>query len=201
MTSPTEKKPNPPANGRRNTIIWGLVVLAFAAYLLAFLLPDFIRTVAGPQEVTLTEAAEIAAADDTYVAISDGEWACETIKYVRGPSGSDVRRIDTRFTEVFMTSETGGVVLLAQLSGEVDCEELANVQLSGYLNRMTADQEQELINEVRLARFVNASVFLEMCGYCGPSNSLIGTLFGFVFAAVGIGLLFYGFTIKGGNNR
>lgn len=196
MTSPTETKPKPSANGRRNTIIWGLVVLAFAAYLLAFLLPDFIRTVAGPQELTLREAAEIAADDDAFVAITDGEWVCDTIEYVRGPSSSDRTKIETRYTEVFLTGDDGQVVVLAQLSGEVDCEELAEVELAGYLNRMTAGQEQELIDEVRLARFINADIFLDMCGYCGPTNSLIGTLFGLVFATAGVGLLIYGINMR-----
>lgn len=189
------KQPKTTKNSRRNTIIGGFVALAFAAYLLAFLLPDFIRTVGGPRQVTPTEAAEIAADDDVYVAITDGRWDCETITYVTGPSGSDVSRIDTRFTEVFMTGETGRVVILAQLSGEVDCEELQTMELKGYLNRMLPDQEQELINEVRLARFINASVFLEMCGYCGPSNSLIGTLFGFFFAIGGLALIGWGITM------
>ncbi|MEM7115259.1 MAG: hypothetical protein AAF614_22655 [Chloroflexota bacterium] len=179
-------------NRKRNVLILAAMILLFAVYLLAFLLPDFIRTVAGPREVTMAQAAELASDDDAYVTILDGSWDCETIKLVRGPSATNTRRETTRATEVFLTNEAGTVVLLATMSGESDCAELQTAVLSGYLNKMTPEQEQDLINEVRLARFINATTFLEMCGFCGPTNSLIGTLFGFAFALLGIGLLVYG---------
>lgn len=180
------------SNQRRNLLIGAAFVLFFAAYLLAFLLPDFIRTVAGPRTITMGQAAEIASHDDDYVTITDGAWECETIELVRGRSATNSLAETTRFTEVFRTNEGGSVVLLATMSGELDCGELETAVLTGYLNRIPPEKEQELINEVRLARFINATVFIEMCGYCGPTNSLIGTLFGFAFALLGVGLLVWG---------
>jgi hypothetical protein len=176
----------------RGLIITGIVLSAFAVYLLAFLLPDFIRSAVGPQPMTMAEAAIAATASDSYVAITDGTWACETIQYVRGRSATSRYAETTRFTELFRTNESGTVLLLATMSGEVDCDGLQATSLVGYLQRMTPAREQELINEVRLARFINATGYLELCGYCGPTNSLIGTIFGFAFALLGIGLVFWG---------
>lgn len=177
---------------QRAIIITGAVLLAFAAYLLAFLLPDFIRSSVGPQSITMAEAAAAATDKDRYVAITDGAWVCETITYVRGRSSTNRNVVTTRFTEVFRTDETGVIVLLAQMSGELDCDQLQAADLTGYLQRMSAAREQELRNDVRLARFINALDYLEICGYCGPTNSLIGTLFGFVFALAGLGLIVWG---------
>ncbi len=177
---------------KRGLMITGVVLIAFAIYLLAFLLPDFIRSSIGPQPMTMAEAAATATESDRYVAITDGQWNCETIQLVRGRSSTDRNDVITRFTEVFRTNESGTVVLLATMSGEVNCAGLEATALAGYLQRITPAREQELINEVRLARFINATDFLEICGYCGPTNSLIGTIFGFLFALLGIGLVVWG---------
>lgn len=176
--------------------LWALVLLAFAGYLLAFLLPDFVRSSRGPQSWTMTEAAARATETDAYVTIPDGEWMCETITYLRGPSGSNRLQTTTRYTEVFRTDASGAVVVLAKLSGEVECPELLEMELSGYVQRMSAARQQELRNEARLARFFNATSFLEICGYCGPTNSLIGVLFGSGFALAGIVMLVWGFRMK-----
>ena len=180
---------------KRGFIITGVVLIAFAAYLLVFLLPDYIRASVGPQTMTMAAAAATATERDSYVAIADGAWDCETIQLVRGRSSSNRNNEITRFTEVFRTNESGTVVLLATTSGEMDCEELQATALAGYLQRMTPAREQELINEVRLARFIHATDFLEICGYCGPTNSLIGTGFGMIFAALGIGLVVWGLRV------
>lgn len=187
---------NQPTNPRRLVLIAAAFLLFFAIYLLAFLLPDFIRTAVGPQQMTMSQAAETASETDTYIAISDGTWECDTIEYVRGRSSTDSNRLTTRFTEVFRTNGNGTVVLLATMSDEVDCAELQATDLAGYLQRMSPKREQELINEVRLARFINATVFLEICGYCGPTNSLIGTMFGFGFGLIGLVLLVWGLRMQ-----
>jgi hypothetical protein len=185
-----------PTNPRRTILIAGVILLLFATYLLAFLLPDFIRTAVGPKQLTMAQAAETASETDAYIAISDGAWECDTIEYVRGRSSTNSLRETTRFTEVFRTNGNGMVVLLATMSGEVDCAELQATDLAGYLQRMSPEREQELINEVRLARFINATVFLEICGYCGPTNSLIGTMFGFGFGLIGLVLLVWGLRMQ-----
>ena len=97
---------------------------------------------------------------------------------------------------MFVTSADGGVVALVTLSGEKDCNDFEGYDLTGYLERMSDGTQQELTNEVRLARFINATDYMEFCDYCGPDNSLIGVVFGFVFAMAGVALLAYGFRMS-----
>lgn len=177
---------------KRGIIITGAVLLAFAVYLLAFLLPDFIRSSVGPQHMTMTAAVAAAQPSNSYVAITDGSWDCATISYLRGRSSTNRAVTVTRFTEVFRTDPTGAVVMLVQLSGEVGCAALPDGNLTGYLQQMSAGREQELRNDARLARFINATDYLELCDYCGPTNSLIGVGFGLVFALAGVGLVVWG---------
>ena len=106
---------------------------------------------------------------------------------------TDRLRTTTRYTEAFRTDETGSVVLLARMSGEMSCADLEAAGLSGYLTRMSAERRQELTNEARLARFFEAEHFLEICGYCGTTNSLLGAGVGLLLAVggtvlIGIGL-------------
>ena len=115
-----------------------------------------------------------------------------TQKYVIGYSSTGTDRIDTQATEIFMTNASGEVVALAQMSGELDCADFDGLEAEGYLTRMTADRQQDLTNDVRLARFINGESYLELCGFCGQTNSLIGTLFGLAFFLGAIALLVVG---------
>lgn len=183
-----------PANRRRILLISGGVVLAFGLYLLAFLLPDVLRTVGGPTSMSLAQAAGAASNASTYARLEDGVWDCASIAYVRGPSSSNRLREITRFTEAFLTD--GGqpqkVVVLATMSGEMNCAQLNAIEPTGYLNRMDDSQYQELANEVRLVGYAPTAQYLEFCGYCGQDNSLIGTIFGFVIFGSGLALLVLG---------
>ena len=196
----TEPRPATPSRAtvRRTLLISGGFALAFGLYLLAFLVPDVLATASGPQRMTLAQAAEIASAQNTYAIIEDGEWDCDTIVYVRGQSSTNRLRTITRFTEVFLTggAKDNPAVMLARLSGEVACGELSALEPTGYLTRMSADRQQELTNEARLARFFNATEFLEFCAYCGTDNSLIGTVAGLIAAAGGAALLVWGLRMR-----
>ncbi len=184
-------------NQARNLLIAGGVLLFFSLYLLAFLLPDFIRSLAGSESITMETAAERATSESIYVAVEDGKWRCETIHQAVEYSSTESDRKTIRTTEVFLTNESGSVALLAKMSGEMDCDELEATDLSGYLTRMSADTQQDLTNDARLARFFDATDFLEICGYCGQTNSLIGTLFGFAFAIGGLALIVLGIRARG----
>lgn len=189
-----------PKRQKRIFIISGALLTLFSIYLLAFLLPDFIRSLAGPDAMTLSEAAEIATDENRYVTLTDGAWECDTISYVRGYSSSS-RRIETKSTEIFAVNRDGSTVALVALSGEVNCSDLDDIPLTGYLAGMTPEREQTLTDEVRLARFVDREAVVELCSYCGTTNSLIGTLFGFAFAILGIGLLIWGLRISTETNE
>ena len=184
------EQPQPARKGlsKRGLLILGGVLLFCALYLLVFLVPDAIQALAGPTSMSLGEAADVATAATTYATIADGAWDCATLSYVRGPSSSDRLRTITRYTEAFRTDKSGRIVLLARMSGEMSCADLEATELSGYLTRMSAERRQELTNEARLARFFEAEHFLEICGYCGATNSLLGTGAGLLLA-VGGGVL------------
>ncbi|MFK7801621.1 MAG: hypothetical protein AB8G95_08325 [Anaerolineae bacterium] len=198
----TQSAPNSdPAKQKRTLLIAGGVCLFFSIYLLIFLLPDFIKSLAGPELMTLAQAAEQAkeeslAEASMYVSFTDGEWQCDTIKYVIGYTSTGSDRIETQATELFLTNASGEVVVLAQMSGELDCADFDGLSAEGYVTKMTSDRQQELTNDVRLARFINGENYLELCGYCGQTNSLIGTLFGFAFLLGALALLYFGWRIK-----
>ncbi len=189
-----------PAVIRRTVLITGVVMLAFSLYLLVFLAPDFISAVAGPTRMTMARAAEIATDESTYVSIEDGRWLCDTIVYVRGPSSTSRLRTTTRATEIFLTgaSKSEQTVVLVSLSGEMDCAEIEATEPTGYLTRMTRNKQQDLTNDARLARFFEATDFLEICGYCGEENSFIGMVFGIVIAIGGIFVLVWGLRLPKG---
>jgi len=140
----------------------------------------------------MAQAAQAATNSATYAIIEDGRWDCDTIEYIRGRSSTNSQRIETRFTNIFREDGSGEIVLLASLSGEVSCADLDGWQLTGYLTRMSDARQQELTNAARLARYFDATTFLEFCGYCGAGNSLIGVIFGVVITLAGVALLVTG---------
>jgi hypothetical protein len=182
------QQPALPASWRKPTLITGGVMIAFSLYLLMFLVPDVIKNASGPQDMTLERATAVATDESTYAKIEDGVWHCDTIKYLRRPSSSNRLVIITASTEIFLTDESKPeqIVLLVSMSGEVTCSEFQEIAPEGYLTQMSRSKKQELTNEVRLARFFDATDFMELCGYCGPDNSLIGLGFGVALALGGI---------------
>ncbi len=185
-----------PQTLRRIVLISGVLLIVFGAYLLAFLVPDVLRTLPGPEIMTLAHAAEVAGGDSLYATIEDGRWDCSTIEYIRGrasSSASSVPRIITRYTEIFLTDGTSRpeIVMLTRMSGEMDCGDFDGLVPTGYLTRMTGDKRSELGS--RLSPFSNAGNLLEFCGYCGTDNSLIGLIAGIVLVVGGLALVFFGF--------
>ena len=188
------QKPAPPAGGRKTTLITGTVMIAFSLYLLIFLVPDVIKNASGPQDMTLERATAVATDESTYAKIEDGVWHCDTIKYLRRPSSSNRLVIVTASTEIFLTDESKPeqIVLLVSMSGEVTCSEFQEIAPEGYLTQMSRSKKQDLTNEVRLAKFYDATDFMELCGYCGQDNSLIGLGFGVALALGGIIIIILG---------
>jgi hypothetical protein len=182
-----------PAAKRRSVLIGGGVLLALSIYLLAFLLPDVIRTLPGAESMTLSRAAEVATGSNKYVTLTDGNFDCDSIRYIRGPSSSGTPRIVIRNTEIFLLSPDTQVATLVTFSGETTCAEARSGDLTGYLTRMSSGTQQELTNDVRLARYISAESYLELCAYCGLGNSAIGAGFGVAFFIIGIVLLVWGF--------
>lgn len=185
---------------RRTLVRWlmlpGGFFLFFGLYISAFLIPDVIKAISGPQALTLEAAAEVAGEEQTYARLEDGAWDCDTLTPVRGLAPAHRRyelvREETKFTEIFWTDDTGEIVVFVTLSGEVECDDLAGEVPSGYLYTMNNATRRELTNDARLARFIAVEHLLEFCGYCGRENSLIGAAFGSVFTLGGLAMVIYG---------
>lgn len=200
----TEKQVKLKQQQARWFLIIGIVVLLFGLYISAFMIPDTINSLSGPQSMTLSESRQIASTEWTYALIEDGTWDCDTLYAVRGLSARHGRygslKEETKFTEIFFTDNTQDVVMLVTLSGEQDCNDIVEQQPTGYLYSMDDGTKQELINDARLARYFDTDTFLEFCGYCGGSNSLIGAVFGIFFMVCGIALLIMYRTVKPSSN-
>lgn len=194
-----KSKPTQPnsAKNHRIVLIAGGILLFFGLYISAFLIPDVIATASGPETMTLVLAGDIATDTNTYVQIEDGVWDCDTIEYVYGWSSTS-KRNEIKFTEVFVTDDGSpvGIAMLSQMSGEQSCLDLRETIPTGYVRRMSEDTKEVLTNGARLARYFDADVFLEFCGYCGQENSMIGAIFGIVFVLAGLGLLIFGWRMK-----
>ena len=194
MDSDSAKTARPPIDKRVIFAVGGFFLL-FGVYILAFMLPDFIVSAAGPTSIPLAEAAAIASDQNSYVHVTDGEWNCDSIHYVWGRSssnaGSAVGTLSIQSTEAFVTNGNAPQALLVRLSDEQDCAALQAIQPTGYLTRMSDERQQALTNEARMARFFNQSEFLEMCGYCGSNNALLGVIGGSVSLVLGIGILIF----------
>lgn len=193
-----DQTPKPPAAGAnpKAIIIGGLAIILFFGYIMAFLLADVIQNARPPKPMTLSDAASEAADEQIWVAIEDGVYDCDSITYVYGRSATNPQVREIRNTEIFRTDETGEIVLFVTLSGRQSCQEIQNAPLKGYLTRMSAGQRQALTNEVRLAKYINASAYLEICGYCGPANSWLGLAISSVALLIGLALLVVGLRLR-----
>jgi hypothetical protein len=189
-----ELVPETPTTGspRKGLLIGGGFCLFFGCYLLAFLLPDMLRAVRGPEPMRLAEAAERAGEETRYVRLEDGSWVCDSIHYVVGRSATDRNVMTTRFTEVFLRDQSRSIAVLVNLSGRQACGDLDKLQPEGYLKRMDAGKRERLTQDARMARMFEAEQFLELCAYCGLENSMIGGLFGMVFFFGGLVLVALG---------
>lgn len=189
---------------RRSLARWmailGAVFLFFGLYVSAFLIPDVIQTASGPQSMPLTEAAQLANSEQTYARLENGTWDCDSLRQIRGFSPMyhryDRLEEETKFTEVFYTDESREIVALVTLSGEVDCEDLANEKPSGYLYAMDSRTKSDLTRSGRLAPYTMSDSYLDFCGYCGRDNSLIGAAFGIFFTLCGLGLLIVAWNLR-----
>lgn len=157
---------------RRAVLITGGVVLFFSFYLLVFLVPDLIKSLGGPEAMTIERAAEIATSTSKYVSITNGEWNCNSIDYVYGYRN---RQRYVRYTRVLLTNSRHNTNMWVELSGNKACEDIQNMEASGYLT--------------------GGSNSLALCGYCGAQNSAIGVGFGVVILLVGLGLVVWGYRL------
>jgi len=202
MTKPELTEEQIAANRTLGQILLGtgIFFLLFGLYVSAFLIPDVIRSVSGPQTLTMAEAVAVANSEQTYARLQGGRWDCDTLVHVEGFSPSHRSyaplREETKYTEIFFTNDQNEIVAFVTLSGEVACADLAEEVPSGYLYAMSDNTREDLTNNARLARYFMTETFLEICGYCGRENSLIGAIFGVIFTVSGIIMIIGGRKMK-----
>ncbi|MCB8943357.1 MAG: hypothetical protein H6658_06355 [Ardenticatenaceae bacterium] len=166
---------------------FGVGLILFCSYILYFLLQDVSSVPDDPQVMGLPTAVQQASDERMYVQLQGGQWDCDSITYVRTPRANN--RSASTDTEVFLTSDDGSVVAFVRLSGEQTCADLNATTPQGYLTLLDSDKQQELTNEVRLAKYIAATDYLELCGYCSPNNSRLGIIISSIMGLMGVGLI------------
>ncbi len=166
---------------------FGVGLILFCAYILYFLLQDVNSVPSDPVQIGLQTAVTQASDERIYVQIEGGQWDCDSITHVRTPRINN--RPASTDTEAFLISNDGTVVTFVRLSNEQSCDDLNALTPEGYLTRLDADKQQELTNDVRLAKYISATDYLELCSYCSPSNSWLGIIISSVMGLLGLGLI------------
>ncbi len=179
------------ARGRKVTIISASVLIAFCIYILAFLVPDVIRTLGGPSEMTLADAASLVEPDDEFVSLSGYRLDCDSIRYTVGRDANNRTRTTTRATNIVAESTDGSVLMKARLSGRLECEEIDTSVMSGYLSSLSIVDIRKLT-----ATYPQAQTFLLLCAYCGPENSKLGIIISSAMLLIGVALLVFGLKMK-----
>ncbi len=165
--------------------IFGLVfALLFGALAIASL-RDVNRMPSSPQSVSISDATALAASangQQLWVRIEDALLDCDTLIYRR--VGSNTR------TDILVTDEPMTDVVVAEFSGRLTCEQLLQRDLSGMLSKMSDRRYQQFrkLNEFDLADYPSDAAFMDLCAYCGRSNSQLGVVVGAVLAVVSLSI-------------
>jgi hypothetical protein len=174
----------------------GIFFFLFGLFVLVPLAFDLASTLGGAQDYTISDVAEVASDERTYARLTDGEWDCDTLAYIEGYSGSDLymrrlyRGLDVRTTEVLRVDDDNDIAVWVSLSGRVTCDDLANIEAVGYL--YATDGTPNGLNSDMRRVLRNSDTVLELCGWCGSENSMIGFGFGIVMVLLGLAGLWFG---------
>lgn len=178
----------------------GIAFIIFGILLFVPLASDLFTVIGGAQDYTTRAVAEVANDERTYARLTDGEWNCDTISYIEGYSGSDLymRRLyagtSVRTTEVLRVDNANDIAVWVSLSGRVTCDDLANIEAVGYL--YATDGKPSGLNNSMRSVIRNSDVVLELCGWCGAENSMIGFGFSVAFMLLGAVSLWFAPRLK-----
>lgn len=171
-------------------------LMLFGILLIIPLAADLMAVIGGAQDYTISAVAGVASDERTYARLTDGEWDCDTIEYIEGRTGSDLYmrrlyRTSTRTTEVMRVDDANSIAVWVSLSGRVTCDDLASMDAVGYL--YATDGTPSGLNSDMRSVIRNADTVLELCGWCGADNSMIGIVVSGVFILIGgLGVWFAG---------
>ena len=178
----------------------GIFFIVFGILLIVPLASDLASVIGGAQDYTISEVAEVANDERTYARLTDGEWDCNTLAYIEGYSGSDLymRRLysgtSVRTTEVLRVDRDNNIAVWVSLSGRVECDDLSNMEAVGYL--YATDAKPSGLNISMRNAIRNSDEVLELCGWCGADNSLIGFAFSIGFIVLGAASMSFATRLK-----
>jgi hypothetical protein len=133
-----------------------------------------------PRHISLSTSGQEITEQNEWVVIEDAKWDCSSM----APFGSGT---DKR-AEAMFTDESGKVLVVALLPEKVSCAELTASPPTGEIHRMSEYHHKHLTSEARLDKYTNATTYLDMCTYCGPTNSRLGVILGLIFVPLGLAL-------------
>lgn len=184
MTEPTPQTIT--KEQKRAALIFGAVMMVFGVAAMLSILFDPVGLFARPQQVTLEEAAAIATNDNTYVEISEAEVLCDRLDYREGRSSS-TGTTETRYTDVWLVNADESVGVFASYSGRLTCEDIENQPVSGFMTQVG----RSLPSTAGRAPLDSDATYLELCAYCGTSNSIALVIVFTILIGLG-GLMVYG---------
>lgn len=136
------------------------------------------------QPVSMTSSEIAARLDENerlWVAVQDGTWDCASPGWYRGYP---------RFvTQAALVGSEGTVITVVRFraSDRLTCATLPSPPVVGEIEQMTATQRATLAAD--LAKYGEATTFLELCAYCGRRNTTIGAVFSTIMSVGGLACL------------
>lgn len=119
-----------------------------------------------------------------WVILEGGTWDCKSVLQHDAGRASRTKAI---------YQNGSPVVVYAEFSGLLDCEEISRRVVTGTVDRKDTRWRANAVKEnPALAKLPEESVFFGLCTFCDPTNSKIGIIFGAIFVFVGLGTFYFG---------
>ncbi len=132
-----------------------------------------------PVSMSLEQAAEeVTNGHEPWASLENGKWECTSILHYT----LSLNKVEGAITDVAFTNDAQTIVLFAWFSGEVACEELPALPLAGEVTPLHGVDRETVINQGQLAKYPNASAFLQICTGCTPETTKITVVFFAVLA-------------------
>lgn len=132
-----------------------------------------------PVAMSLEQAAEeVTNGHEPWATLENGKWECASILHY----SLSMNKVKGDITEAAFTNDAQTIVLFAWFSGEVACEGLPVLPLTGEITPLHGVDRETVINQGQLAKYPDASAFLQICTDCGPETTKITVVFFAVLA-------------------
>jgi hypothetical protein len=132
-----------------------------------------------PIPMSIEQAAIEVSDQEIWVVLEGGYWDCPSIAYDQ--SG------DSMATEAMFIDGSESIIVVVRFNEKLACVQLP-IPVSGTISLMSDSRYSYFSNANRLAKYEQATVFLEMCAFCGRAHSISSVVLSFLMAAVGLSL-------------